>query len=419
MSKQNVQKEGAAMRLLQSKRGGFAIATVLCVVVLLLIIGAGLLSVGMHQRMMGVRTSSEIAARCSADAGLTKALAEMNKMLDLKTFNDTSLPSATDEPLPNCDSTFSYNVSTITLADGNDLYTIQSTGKSSRYQKTVNCTLEMKGIFEYAIYVAENLTLRNGTTISAYNQGADDPPLQIGTNSTESGAVTCKTGVTINGDIVIGPGGDPDVVINNTSEASITGSTYPSLIKNKTPNINVPQALVDMVSSGSITSSTTMSSSAKYNSINLTGASTDPNKIDKVTVDGNIKIYVMGDLRLGNGDAVEIQPNASLAVFLGGNLYIDNSGAINNLTKDPKKLKIYGLDTCTNIDFKNSGIFYGAIYAPEADIHLYNGFNVYGAVVGKSFTQDVNANFFYDMSLREAAPHEIGVHMVIKRWSEQ
>jgi hypothetical protein len=407
------------MRLLQSKRDGFAIATVLCVVVLLLIIGAGLLSVGMHQRMRSVRTSSEITARCSADAGLTKALAEMNKQLALKTWNDTSLPSVTDESLPNCDSTYSYNVSKITLADGNDLYTIQSTGNSSRAQKTVNCTLEMKGIFEYAIYVAENLTLRSGTTISAYNQGADDPPLQIGTNSIEAGAVTCKTGVTIDGDIVIGPGGDPDVVINNTTEAAITGSTYPSLIKNKTPNINVPQVLADMVSSGAINSTTTLSSSAKYDNINLTGTSTDPNKIDKVTVDGSVKIYVTGDLRLGNGDKVEILPNASLIVFLGGNLYIDNSGAINNLTKDPKKLKIFGLDTCTDIDFKNSGIFYGAIYAPEADIHLYNGFNVYGAVVGKSFTQDVNANFFYDMLLREVDVSEIGVHMVIKRWSEQ
>jgi Tfp pilus assembly protein PilX len=404
---------------LQLKTDGFAIATVLCVVVLLLILGAGLLSAGMHQRMRSVRTSSEIIARSSADAGLTKALAEMNNMLNLKTFNDASLPHVTNERLPNCDSTFSYNVSKITLADGNDLYTIQSTGNSSRSHKTVNCTLEMKGIFEYAIYVAENLTLRSGSTISAYNQGADDPPLQIGTNSTDSGAVTCKTGVTIDGDIVIGPGGDPDVVINDTTEASITGETYPSLIKNKTPNINVPQTLADMVSSGAIDSTTTLSSSAKYDNINLTGASGDPNKVDKVTIDGSVKIYVIGDLRLGNGDEVEILPNASLIVFLGGNLYVDNSGGINNLTKDPKKLKIYGLDTCTNIDFKNSGIFYGAIYAPDADIHLYNGFNVYGAVVGKSFTQDVNANFYYDMLLREVDISEIGVHMVIKRWSEQ
>jgi len=407
-------------KLHKTKQGGFTLAMVLFVVLLLLIIGVGVLSVGAQRRLSGVRTCSEISARAAADAGLTQGLFAMNQMLETKTWNDNSLPYATGASVPFSDATFSYYVTKTSVADSNDdTYTIESIGSSSHASKKVKSTLEMKGLFEYAIYVAENLTLKSGTSITAYNQDADDPPLQIGTNSTESGAVTCKTGVTIDGDIVIGPGGDPDVVINNTTEASITGQAYPSLIKNKTPNINVPQALVDMASSGAITGTTTLSSAAKYDSINLLGASTDPNKIDKVTVDSNIKIYVTGDLRLGNGDEVEILPDASLTVFLGGNLYVDNSGAINNLTQDPKKLKIYGLDTCTNIDFKNSGTFYGAIYAPEADIHLYNGFNVYGAVVGKSFTQDVNANFFYDMDLREIAPHEIGVHMVIKRWSEQ
>jgi hypothetical protein len=104
---------------------------------------------------------------------------------------------------------------------------------------------------------------------------------------------------------------------------------------------------------------------------------------------------------------------------LGGNLYVDNSGAINNLTKDPTKLQIFGLDTCQNMDFKNSGTFYGAIYAPEADIHLFNSFNLYGAVVGKSFSQDMNANFYYDMNLREVDPTMIGVYLVVKRWSEE
>jgi hypothetical protein len=171
-----------------------------------------------------------------------------------------------------------------------------------------------------------------------------------------------------------------------------------------------------MASSGTITIPTTISSSAKYDSINLTGG--DPNGSEAITVDGNINIYVLGDLKLGNNDVLQILPDAQLTIYLGGNLYIDNGGAINNLTMNPKQLKIYGLDTCTIIDFKNSGSFYGAIYAPEADIHFYNSVDVYGAVVGKSFTQDVNANFYYDMSLREVSASDIGVHMVIKRWSE-
>ena len=395
-------------------------AMVLFVVVLLLIIGVGVLSIGAQRRLGGVRTCSEITARSAADAGLTQGLFSLNQMLEAKTWSDATLPYETGASVPFSNATFSYYVARTSAADSNDdVYSIQSIGNSSHAQKTVNSTLELKGLFEFAIYVAEDLTLRSGTSITAYNIDADDPPLQIGTNSTESGAVTCKSGVTIDGDIIVGPDGDPDVVINNTTEATITGESYASLIKNKTPHINVPQALQDMFSSGPITGTTTLSSSAKYDSINLLGASTDPDKIDKVTVDGNIKIYVTGDLKLGNADELEIPPDSSLTVFLGGNLYVDNSGTINNLTQDPKKLKIFGLDTCTTIDFKNSGIFYGAIYAPEADIHLYNGFSVYGAVVGKSFTQDVDANFYYDMDLREVEPHEIGVHLVIKRWSER
>ena len=404
-------------KLYRTKRGGFAIAIVLCAVVLMLIIGAGVLSVGSHSSMMGVRTSSEIAARSAADAGLTKALLEMNQQLEAKTWNDTSLPSATHERLPNTELSFSYNVAKTMTADGNDLYTIQCTGDSSRFRKTVNATLELKGIFEYAIYVADTLDLKNGTSITAYNQKPGDHPLQIGTNSTASGAITAKIGVTIDGDVVVGVGGDAGTVIDSKAEAAISGQTYPSLIKNKTPAIKVPKALLEMPSSGTITESTTISTSATYDGINLLGA--DPNGMSSITLDGKVEIYVLGDIILGNGDEIQILPGSTLTIYLAGNLTIDNGGAINNLTMDAKALKIYGLDTCTSIDFKNSADFYGAIYAPEADILLRNGAQVYGAMVGKTFTQDVSGNFHYDMSLREVDPSEIGVYMVIKRWSEQ
>ena len=406
-------------KLLQSKRDGFALALVLTAVILLLVVGIGLLSVGVHERLRGVRDSSEIAARNAADTGLTKALFTLNKQLEKKTWNENNLPHVTDELIPYVDSTFSYQVTKATTADGNDLYTLTSTGRSGRYQKSVNCTIELKGIFEYAIYTLGDLTLKSGTTISAYNKQPGDPPMQIGTNSTDAGAITAKTGVTIDGDVVVGPGGDPTTVINNPSESTITGNIYPSLVKHKTPNTTVPQYLVDMVSSGTIGTSTTLSAPAKYDSINLGGSTGyDPNKVDKISVSGDVEIYVTGDLKLGNGDVVEIPIDGSLIIFLGGNLYVDNSGAINNLTKDPRKLKIFGLDTCAKMDFKNSGTFYGAIYAPDADIHLYNSFELYGAVIAKSFLQDTNANFYYDMNLREVDATQIGVYLEVKRWSE-
>jgi len=404
----------------QTKRGGFAIAIALCAVILVLIIGVGVLSISTQRRMMGVRGCSEISARCAADAGLTEALFSMNKTLEAKTWNDNSLPFVTDEALPNSDATFSYSVTKTTAADSNDdVYTIESFGKSGLAQRKVSSTLELKSLFEYALFVEQDITLKMGTTITAYNVDADDKPLQIGTNSTTEGAITAKMGVTINGDVVVGSDGDPETVINNQKESVITGQTSPQFKDETFHQIKVPQYLKDMASSGTLTGSITLTGPAKYDSINLTG-SVSP---DTVTINGVVELYVVGDLRIGNSDQIVIvdantNPDACLVIYLGGNLIIDNSGAINNLTQDASKLKVFGLNTCKNIDFKNSGNFFGAIYAPNADVHLHNSVQMYGAVTCKSFVQDVNADFHYDMNLREATPNDIGAHMEIKRWIE-
>jgi hypothetical protein len=402
----------------KSKRNGSALALSMFVILLLFVVGIGVLSLGMHRRLQEVRACSEISARSAADSGLTHALYSMNQMLEAKTWSEGSLPSATDAPLPNTDATFSYNVDTVKV-DGNDVYVIESIGKYGLAQRTVRSTLELKSLFEYAIFVAEEITLKMGTTITAYNVDAGDKPLQIGTNSTTTGAITAKVGVIIDGDVVVGSDGDPETVINNQNESVITGQTNPQLKNEKFRQIKVPQYLKDMVSSGVLTSSITLNGPAKYDSVNLTGSV----GADTVTIDGVVELYIVGDLRIGNSDQIVIvdantNPNASLVIYLGGNLIIDNSGAINNLTKDASKLKVFGLNTCSYIDFKNSGNFFGAIYAPNADVRLHNSVQMYGAVTCRSFVQDVNANFYYDMNLREAAPNEIGAHLEIKYWSE-
>ena len=91
----------------RTKRSGFAMSIALCAVILVLIIGIGVLTISTQRRMMGVRGCSEISARCAADAGLTEALHRMNLKLQDKTWNDNSLPQASNSPLPNTDATFS------------------------------------------------------------------------------------------------------------------------------------------------------------------------------------------------------------------------------------------------------------------------------------------------------------------------
>ena len=181
--------------------------------------------------------------------------------------------------------------------------------------------------------------------------------------------------------------------------------------------ITVANYLLSLHSEGNLIGGTTITTaSAKYDTINVGNS-------EIVTIDGAVTLYVIGDVILDNSAEIRIvdsntNPNASLTLYLGGNLLMQNGGTINNLTKNPAKLKIYGLDSCTSISFKNSGNFYGAIYAPAADVHQYNSVQLSGAIVANSFRQDVNADFSYDASLRDVSVSDEGARFVIKKWSE-
>lgn len=395
---------------LQSKRKGSVIVLVMFVVIVLLIVGAGLLSLGLCGRIFAIRTTSDIVARCAADAGLTKAVFEMNEKLKVKPWDDSTLPQTADETLPNCDAIFSYTV-TGDVAGG---YTVESTGNYGHSEKKVSSILPLQGLFEYAIFASQDIDLKNGTSITMYNSGTDGLPLQIGTNSTQAGAITSRFGVTINGDVVVGLRGDPDVVITSHG-ATITGDTYAMTERYELPLIIVPGYLQSSPSQGTITNTTTITTSGKYDSIALYGVG----KV--ITIDRPVELYVIGDVILGNSAELRILDanDASLTLYLGGNLETKNGGTINNLTQDPQKLKLYGLSGCQNLDLKNSGVFYGAIYTPNADIVLHNSVEVYGSVIANSFEQKATADFHYDASLRDVSINDEGVRFVVKQWQEE
>lgn len=403
-------------KLLQSKRKGSTIVLVMIVLVILLLAGAGLLNLGLQSRLAAVRDASEISARCAADAGLAKALYEMNQQLLGGSWSDSNLPYAMYEPLPGCDATYGYTVT----PDANDHYNLQAMGHSGRNQKTVSASVGIKGIFEYAVF-ADDIEFKSGTIVDAYNLVAGDEPLKIGTNSTTAGAITAKLGVTIDGDIAVGVGGDTDVVIDSRAEAAISGVTYSLSMKQQNDNIEVPEWLNSAPSQGTLTTGTTITTSGKYDAINLLA---DPNKLETIIIDGDVSIYVVGDVRVGNNDEIQVvaagtNPDASLTLYLGGNFLADNGSAINNLSMDCRSFQMYGLETCTSIQMKQGGSFYGTIYAPNADIQLYNGVEVHGAIVSKTFSQDAAGGLHYDASLRTVSATDVGVRFVVERWSEE
>jgi hypothetical protein len=93
-----------------------------------------------------------------------------------------------------------------------------------------------------------------------------------------------------------------------------------------------------------------------------------------VTLDGNVTIYCTGDVKF------------------------QTASKVFNMRQKPTDLTLLctgtSLRLCANVDF------YGAIYAPNADIDITSNFtNLYGSVVGKSIKMAGNAAFHYDEAL--------------------
>jgi len=400
--------------LLQRKDAGFAISVVLIAFVILIAIGVGLLNLGLQGRLQAVRAASEISAKCAADSGLTKALFEMNKKLAVKPWSEGALPSTTNERLPNSDATFSYAVT----GNINSGYVIESIGKYGRVEKTVRSVLHLAGLFEEgAVFTIGSIQLKSGTVVDSYNNDAGDGNILIGTDSTAPGALVIKNGVIINGDIAVGAGGDPDVVVNEGSGAEVTGEIYPITESYNFPSITVPDYLTKLPKSTIKSTTKKISSDARFDSFDLSNGQI-------IQVDQPVTIYVSGNVNLDNAAQLDVvdaktNPNASLTMYVGGDITSKNGSFLNNFSKDSKKFQIFGLNSCKSIDLMNGGQFYGAIYAPNADIKFRNSVDVYGSVMGKSFIQMASGALHYNASLSDAGVNDIGAHFEVTRWYEE
>lgn len=401
-------------KTMNTRANGAITPLMVIVIVVLFVVGVGVLTLGFYGRLLGIRASMDISARCAADAGLTKAVVAMNEKLKVKPWDGTVLPQEADEALPNFDAVYSF---TITESNA-DSYAVQTVGHCGSSDRMIDSTLRLQGPWEFAVFARRDINLRANTVIDWYNFDADDDTLRVGTNSILPDAVTLKSDTLVNGDIVVGLGGNPSSVINCYPGVNITGRTYAMTEQYELPAVVVPEYLETSPSKGVISGSMTISSSGKYDGINLGNSAV-------VTINEPVVLYITGDIRLGNssqiriGGSTDTDNDASLKLFLGGNIEGKNGIGFNNETKQPKNFELYALNTCTSIDFKNGSDFYGAMYAPSANLILRNSGDIYGSFASDSFEMKETGTIHYDASLRNRSTSDELVRFVIKRWNEQ
>jgi len=396
---------------------GSAVLLVLFAVVMLSVIGAGLLNLGMQGRMLSIRTASEISARSAADAGLVKAVFEMNEKLKVIPWNDSNLPQTTDETLANCDATFSYTVT----GDSNGLYTVVSIGNSGHAQRQVGSTLRPKGLFEYGLLTRETITLEMNTRLYGYDSdtGSTDAALTIGTISTAPDSIVLGGGTSIiNGDVFVGFEGDTETVIQNDG-AVINGRTY-ALVEELPFPVITPPSLPDMGTMDIVAGTTVLgpAGSGKYTNITLQDSGI-------LQIDGgDVVLHVTGNVVMNSDSQIQVEAGSFLTLYVDGSMIGDslNNVEINNYTGVPVGLKLCLMgESEQTIEFKNNSDIFVAIYAPNTNVIFKNNTNFRGSIVAKSVYMQNNSIFYYDVALQGEGIGNSNewVRFAIDRWQEE
>jgi len=385
------------VKMLPSQKGIVLIAVIVFILILT-IIGAAFLKLAGSEGVLTHRERHVSQALYLADAGAEHAIA--------------NLLDGTDDDI--AETTLGGGTYAVTIT-GSNPYTVRSTGRFGTPQvaKTVEIVWQTKSIFQYAVFGDEGVDLRSNAYTDSYdsqiggygelvgsetNVGSDG---DVGTNDTTIVApysIHLNSNVEIDGDVVIGPNGDPDQAVVLEGSATISGTQSAASSEQELPENTAPTGLTDR---GSLSiggaESQTISSSGQYSSLTL-----DTTAV--LTLDGNLTIYVTGAFSLLSNSAIDITSGSEVTIYVGGSFSLDSNTQINNLTQDPTKFMIYGTNSLTNATWDSNSVFYGGFYAPNANVVINSNANIYGSVIANMVTLDSNATVHYDHALASRGP---------------
>jgi Tfp pilus assembly protein PilX len=420
---------------------GLVLPVIAAIALCLALLGLGLLQLSYGGRIMSGSVMSETSAREAADAGLARALYSMNVAF-YNNQNNPAVPVGAHGP-ETLENTLGSNVSynyTIEPAPNPvnvGAFLISSTGTAGRQnelgqrtQRTVYALTRMSSQFDYALFVTNDITMNNTSKVDGYNSllgpyggSNQNLPIQIGSNTTEDrqGAgdegIFLHDGVEVVGDVAVGPGAEPDVVIDGIE--GVTGNTYSMGDAYSWSPIVIPDG--PTIPSISFNHATQPIGTAGIETIYET-SNVNIGQDGILEVYGHVRLHVTGTVNVGNSAVVIIKPDSSLWMYIDGTF---DSGQSALFTQEipvprPGNLILYGtgpIDDPVVWTVRNDGDFYGVIYAPNVDLVMDAKGEIFGAIAARSCDLKNSSMLHYDMTLANPALFPAGY--VIERWWER
>ncbi|MEJ2745566.1 MAG: hypothetical protein P8123_07785, partial [bacterium] len=270
-----------------------------------------------------------------------------------------------------------------------------------------------------------------GTTSSTISiTGSETINGNLYASGTSSGAITITGTAHVTGNAATGPGGTVTQTPQGLIAGNITHDQDPETPEpeKELPSVEVPSSLTGLAygvnglhtdglwtKTGSGPADPIPGGNWKLKRIKLTGSSS----LTIGTEGMETNIYLTGD----TGNSI-LQTGSTIITCLGKvTFYVDanvrSSGSgIWNQNNAPPNLLIYGTPTCSDVKLTGSTAFYGAVYAPSADMHVTGSNASYGSFIGKTISATGTVGFHYDEALRNV-PGSTPLGYAVVYWQEK
>jgi hypothetical protein len=353
------------------------------IITFLLAAGATLLTRGLAETNVSQRSRDQHAAFQLAEAGVDRALFD----LETPDLLDDVMTSTLSSSLSS-DGTFSLSP----FVFSGDLVQVTSQGAIGSGQRDVEAVIERtkESVFQFALFGSELVNIGGEAITDSYDSslglyGRQTPGDEgdVGTNATTNDGLT--TGITVegtslvvNGQVVVGPGVTDftDVVQGNVNDDFITGDPPYVSQPREFPmpdDLTVPPAGCETVIPPKSGNTITLQAGVDYcpvGDLTINGG-------ERFTANGPVKIYLAGTLIVSGNAKIGVETDPSYMAFL-----ISSSGGAT----------FEGTLT-------GSSEFWGTVYGPNATISISGNADIYGSIIAENVDLSGNARIHYDESL--------------------
>jgi cytoskeletal protein CcmA (bactofilin family) len=396
---------------------GIALISVYMLIMVLTILGSSFIARTIQEQRTAEYFANSTRAFWVAEAGLQQATRSFRN----NDWNGWSAIDASTRRLSRAVGN-SGNYEVDVVGAGTNSVTITSVGfapdalSPGFAQRTVSVLYSRSSsLFRHAAFGNTGVSLLGNARTNSYDSrigpygGANiNANGHVGTSNTVSGAITLTGSSRVNGDAETGPGGTVAMGWSCVVTGNLTNT-----VEEPASQINVPSELSGLsagsaISLGGNSSQTLSSGNYRLPSISVTGNS-------RLTLDGDVNIYLTGSSALNVSGSGRLIINGTANIYIDGNATVTGAGIVNN-AQIPSDFMLYGTVTSNNITISGSGDVYGGIYAPSSNISVTGNARLYGAAVGDTVSITGSSRISYDEALTGGASG--GGDYVLRYWRE-